>query len=96
MKSIITKRSVVVSGHKTSVSLEEPFWNAMKEIAYSRLLSLSELITAIDACREHGNLSSAIRLFVLSEFRDKISDPQGDQKRQNGKRLRTGAGGLGV
>ena len=84
MKSIITKRSIVVSGRKTSVSLEDAFWDALKEISYSRLLSLSELVTAIDACREHGNLSSAVRLFVLREFRDHFgsSARPGATKRQ--------------
>jgi len=89
MKSIITKRTVVVSGHKTSVTLEDAFWNALKEIAYSRLLTLSDLVTLIDAGRQHGNLSSAVRLFVLKEFRDQISGPQ-IQGRQNGRILGTG------
>ena len=92
MKSTIIKHSIVVGGHKTSVSLEEPFWNALKEIAYSRLLSLPELVTAIDACREHGNLSSAVRLFVLREFRDQISAPQTADQRQHGRILGTSAG----
>ena len=97
MKSIIIKRSIVVSGHKTSISLEDAFWSALKEIAYSRLLTLSDLVTAIDAHREHGsNLSSAVRLFVLSVFRDQISAPQPDQEQQNGRMLRTSAGVLGV
>lgn len=87
MKSMITKRSIVVSGRKTSVSLEEPFWNALKEIAYSRLLSLSDLVTAIDACREHSNLSSAIRLFVLREFRDRMPAPRAEDQRQHGKKM---------
>src|SRR5262249_23755020 len=91
MKSIISKRSIIVSGQKTSVSLEDAFWNALKEIAYSRLLTLSDLVTAIDANREHGNLSSAIRLFVLTEFRDQISLTQ-VQERQNGRIRGTNAG----
>jgi predicted DNA-binding ribbon-helix-helix protein len=62
MKSLVIKRSIVVAGHKTSVSLEDPFWNALKEIAGGRNMTLSNLIGAIDAEREHGNLSSAIRL----------------------------------
>ena len=88
MKSIIAKRSIVVSGHKTSVSIEDAFWDALKEIAYSRLLTLSDLVTLIDAGRQHGNLSSAIRLFVLGVFQDQISAPQ-VQNRQNGRILRT-------
>jgi predicted DNA-binding ribbon-helix-helix protein len=71
MKSPVEKRSVVVGGHKTSVSLESPFWNAMKEIAASRDATLSELVGGIDASRSQGNLSSAIRLFVLDYFRSR-------------------------
>ena len=66
MKSSIVKRSVVVGGHKTSVSLEDAFWRQLKEIAASRRVSLRDLIARIDTDREHGNLSSAIRLFVLN------------------------------
>ena len=93
MKSIITKRSIVVSGHKTSVSLEDAFWDALKEIGDMRRLSLSELVSAIAAYRQEGNLSSAIRLFVLREFRDQSSVPQ-VQDRQNG-RIRTTSGQVG-
>jgi predicted DNA-binding ribbon-helix-helix protein len=69
MKSLVAKRSISVSGHKTSVTLEEAFWNALKEIASDRSLSLSELVTAIDSVRLNANLSSAIRLFVLNHYR---------------------------
>ena len=69
MKSPVVKRSIVVAGHKTSVSLEEAFWSGMKEISASRGLTLSELVAEIDTGRHHGNLSSAIRLFVLDYFR---------------------------
>ena len=71
MKSI-TKRSIVIAGHKTSVSLEDAFWNALKEVAASRDMTLSELVGTIDADREHGNLSSAIRLFVLDVYLDQL------------------------
>jgi predicted DNA-binding ribbon-helix-helix protein len=69
MKSPVVKRSVVVAGHKTSVSLEEAFWNGMKEISGERSMTLSELVGEIDTKRQQGNLSSAIRLFVLDHFR---------------------------
>jgi predicted DNA-binding ribbon-helix-helix protein len=69
MKSSIIKRSIVIDGHKTSVSLEDAFWDDLKKIAHARQLTLSELVTKIDVTREHGNLSSAIRLFVLQRFR---------------------------
>jgi predicted DNA-binding ribbon-helix-helix protein len=71
MKSPVVKRSIVVAGHKTSVSLEEAFWNGMKEIASTRGLTLSELVGEIDGGRQQGNLSSAIRLFVLDYFRSR-------------------------
>ena len=72
MKSPVVKRSIVIAGHKTSVSLEDAFWKALKEIAFGRDLTLSEMVAAIDSARAHGNLSSAIRLFVLDHFRSSI------------------------
>ena len=71
MKSPVVKRSIVVAGHKTSVSLEEAFWNGMKEISSARGMTLSELVGEIDGQRKQGNLSSAIRLFVLDNFRER-------------------------
>ena len=73
MKSSIIKRSIVLAGHKTSVTLEEPFYQALKDIAASRRVTLSDLIARIDTDREHGNLSSAIRLFVLNHYRRAIT-----------------------
>jgi predicted DNA-binding ribbon-helix-helix protein len=73
MKSSILKRSIVVAGHKTSVSLEDAFWKDLREIAASRHTTLSDLVDAIDSKRLHGNLSSAIRTFVLEFYRDQIS-----------------------
>jgi predicted DNA-binding ribbon-helix-helix protein len=72
MKSLVVKRSVVVAGHKTSVSLEDAFWRSLKEIARYRNMTLSALLAAIDSERHHGNLSSAIRLFVLNFYRDQL------------------------
>jgi len=69
MKSSVVKRSIVIDGHKTSVSLEDPFWNDLKKIAQTRSLTLSELVAKINASRDHSNLSSAIRLYVLNSFR---------------------------
>jgi predicted DNA-binding ribbon-helix-helix protein len=74
MKSAVIKRSIVLAGHKTSVSLEDQFWGALKEIAEARKTTLSDLVTRIDSDRKHNNLSSAIRLFVLSFYRDQILD----------------------
>ena len=65
MKSLIVKRSVIIDGHKTSVSLEDPFWTDLKKIAHVQQITLSGLVAEIDSRREQGNLSSAIRLFVL-------------------------------
>jgi len=72
MKSAVFKRSIVVAGHKTSVSLEDAFWNGLKEIGKERHMTLSELVAEIDAQR-HGNLSSALRLFVLEFYRTQLS-----------------------
>jgi predicted DNA-binding ribbon-helix-helix protein len=65
LKSRVIKRSLVVGGHKTSVSLEDVFWNALRTIAHNRHIHLSQLVGSIDAERQHCNLSSAIRLFVF-------------------------------
>ena len=73
MKSPVVKRSIVVAGHKTSVSLEEAFWNGMKEISSERSMTLSELVGEIDSKRQQGNLSSAIRLFVLDHFKSRAA-----------------------
>ena len=69
MKSVVIKRSVALAGHKTSVSLEDAFWKGLKEIASQRDMTLSDLIASIDNDRQYGNLSSAIRLFVLDYYR---------------------------
>jgi len=69
MKSPVVKRSIVIAGHKTSVSLEDAFWRGLKEIAATRSMTLSDLVATIDGGRHHGNLSSAIRLFVLDHYR---------------------------
>ena len=69
MKSPVVKRSIVIAGHKTSVSLEDAFWRGLKDIATSRRVTLSDLVGSIDSERKHGNLSSAIRLFVLNHYK---------------------------
>jgi predicted DNA-binding ribbon-helix-helix protein len=68
MKSTVVKRSVKIGGHTTSVSLEDAFWKALKEIAGGRNMTLADLVSEIDAKREEGNLSSAIRLFILDFY----------------------------
>lgn len=69
MKSPVVKRSIVIAGHKTSVSLEDAFWKGLKEIAADKSVTLSDLVASIDGGRQQGNLSSAIRLFVLDHYR---------------------------
>jgi predicted DNA-binding ribbon-helix-helix protein len=76
MKSAITKRSVVIGGHKTSVSLEEPFWNAVREIAGSQQVTVSSLLRQIDLERRNSNLSSAIRVYVLENVRSQTGTVQ--------------------
>jgi predicted DNA-binding ribbon-helix-helix protein len=70
VRSAVLKRSIVIAGHKTSVSLENEFWNSLKEIAGERGVTLGELVRTIDGNRNQTNLSSAIRLFVLGFYRD--------------------------
>ena len=72
MKSPVVKRSIVIAGHKTSVSLEDEFWKGLKEIAGERDVTLSDMVASIDTDRRHGNLSSAIRLFVLDHYRKQL------------------------
>jgi predicted DNA-binding ribbon-helix-helix protein len=66
---MIIKRGVSLSGRKTSISLEEPFWQALHEIATARGISRPALIALIDDKRSEGNLSSALRVFVLEHVR---------------------------
>jgi len=73
-KSLVVKRSIVVGGHKTSVSLEDEFWAALKKIAVRHRVTLSDLIGSIDSQRQHGNLSSAVRLFVLQHYRQRVEE----------------------
>ena len=73
MKSTVVKRSIVIEGHKTSISIEDIFWNSLKEIARDRAMTLSKLVASIDASRVSGsNLSSAIRVYVLDRFRTQV------------------------
>ena len=82
MKSAVVKRSIVIAGQKTSVSLEDAFWRGLKEIASARRVTLSVIVADIDAGRTRGNLSSAIRLFVLDHYRTLISAAAASQSAQ--------------
>jgi predicted DNA-binding ribbon-helix-helix protein len=68
MKSSIVKRSITIDGHSTSVSLEEAFWSDLRQIARAQEATLPQLVAEIDHTREWGNLSSAIRLYVLAHI----------------------------
>jgi predicted DNA-binding ribbon-helix-helix protein len=82
MKSPIVKRSIVIGGHKTSVSLEDAFWRGLKEIAHAQHVTLSKMASDIDKGRSQSNLSSAIRLFVLDRLRNSIAvaSPNGHER----------------
>jgi predicted DNA-binding ribbon-helix-helix protein len=73
LRSSIAKRTVVIRGHKTSVSLEDAFWTSLKEIAVSRESTRSGLLDEINGRRQVANLSSAIRLFVLQFYKERAS-----------------------
>ena len=77
MKSSVVKRSVVIGGHKTSISLEDAFWSHLKDIAHAQRATLSALVAKIDETRQHNNLSSAIRLFVLEHCSRESSSATG-------------------
>ena len=70
MKSQVIKRSVMIDGHKTSISLEDAFWSSLKAIAQAQGATVAQTVTTIDKTREQGNLSSAVRLFVLDYVRN--------------------------
>ena len=77
MKSTIIKRSVTMAGYRTSISLEDAFWKALRGIAHRRQMTLGELVETINANRKEGtNLSSAIRLFILEVYKDQIEPPK--------------------
>ena len=72
--SLTIPRSILIAGRKTSVRLENAFWVGLQEIADQRLMALPGLIATIDAQRQHGNRSSALRLFVLEYYRRRVAD----------------------
>ena len=77
-KSKVLKRSIVIAGHKTSISVEDEFWDALGEIATRRGVTMSALVSKIDSDRQHNNLSSTIRLFVLNHYRA-LAERRADQ-----------------
>ncbi len=75
MDGLVVKRSVKIAGHSTSVSLEKEFWDELKRIAAEKNLSVNSMIEEIDTQRS-GNLSSALRLFVLQWYKDHMTTDQ--------------------
>jgi len=73
MKSTSVQRSIAVAGHKASASLAAAFWKGLKDIAKARRVTLSDLVGGVDTSREHGNLSSALRLFVLDHYQKRAA-----------------------
>ena len=70
MKSQVVKRSIMIDGHKTSISLEDAFWSSLKAIAQAQGATVAQTVTTIDKTRTQSNLSSAVRLFVLDYVRN--------------------------
>src|SRR5262245_24593378 len=85
--SSVIKRSVIRNGHKSSISLEDQFWDALREIADQKDIAISTLVAAIDHNRTTSNLSSAIRVYVLDHFRR--GDGSRDQGRQKAEPVGT-------
>jgi predicted DNA-binding ribbon-helix-helix protein len=83
LRSRVLKRSIVVGRHRTSISLEDVFWNELREIAHRRGVHLSELVGLIDGERQHCNLSSAIRMFVFEQSRAHVEVEQQPAMRQS-------------
>jgi predicted DNA-binding ribbon-helix-helix protein len=71
----VVKRSLVIAGHRTSVSLEDAFWRRLRRIAAERGLSVNTLAASVDASRGEANLSSALRVYVLEASAEVREDP---------------------
>jgi predicted DNA-binding ribbon-helix-helix protein len=73
VKSSIVKRSIIIAAQKTSVSLENAFWEGLKDIARAQQKTMTDLVTSVDTQREQDNLSSALRLFVLAHYQKRAA-----------------------
>jgi predicted DNA-binding ribbon-helix-helix protein len=83
MKSrVVLKRSLKIAGRMTSISVEDDFWSSLQEITEARHQTLSNLVSSINAERQYSNLSSAVRLFVLGFYRDRLSSKDPNQAQQ--------------
>jgi predicted DNA-binding ribbon-helix-helix protein len=71
LRSVVIKRSIILDGHKTSVSLENEFWDGLREIVEAKKTTVSLLVGQIDRERDNCNLSSAIRVYVFNHFRQR-------------------------
>jgi len=71
VSSPVRKRSLTVAGHRTSISLEDPFWSALRDVARDNRQSVATLVAEIDKARGQTGLSSAIRSFLLEHYREK-------------------------
>ena len=67
MSEQLRRRSVTIAGHRTSVSLEDPFWDQLKKVSAERNVSIAQVVAEVDKARQ-TNLSSALRVFVLQEL----------------------------
>jgi predicted DNA-binding ribbon-helix-helix protein len=76
VKSTIIKRSIAIDGRKTSIGIEDDYWNSLQEIAHQRNETVSRLVTRINAERKYANLSSAIRLFVLGYYQGQYNSSE--------------------
>ena len=86
MEDAVRKRSVTIAGHRTSFSLEDAFWEELVGIAQRRAMTLAELVVEIDTDRE-GNLSSALRLFVLRVLQNRLAGGAGEVERSDPESL---------
>ncbi len=80
MPTTVKKRSVVVGGHRTSISLEQAFWEALQQVAASEGKTINQMVSDIDSARS-GNLSSAIRVWVLDRAKEGLLQPTGTAAR---------------
>jgi predicted DNA-binding ribbon-helix-helix protein len=72
MKSLVLHRSIIIDGRKSSISLEDAFWECLRKIADERRETLTQLVTGIDASRDTKNLSSFLRVFILEFYKDRF------------------------
>jgi predicted DNA-binding ribbon-helix-helix protein len=80
MPTTVKKRSVVVGGHRTSISLEQAFWEALQVLAAREAKTINQMVSDIDAARS-GNLSSAIRVWILDRAREGLLQPEATVER---------------